>query len=51
MWQLFGIDRPDLKDEPFTPTTQPRLTNTTRREVDFFREIQQGDILVHHPYE
>jgi polyphosphate kinase len=51
LWQLYGIDRPDLKDEPFTPTTQPRLTDTTGREVDFFRELQQGDILVHHPYE
>ena len=51
MWQLYGIDRPDLKDEPFTPTTQPRLADTTGRQVDFFRELQQGDILVHHPYE
>ena len=26
LWSLVALDRPDLKDEPWTPVTQPRLT-------------------------
>ncbi len=51
LWELYGIDRPDLKDEPWTPTTQPRLAEGGGRRVDLFAEIRRGDILVHHPYE
>jgi len=49
--ELAAIDRPDLEDPPWTPTTQPRLTGSGRRPVDFFDELRRGDILVHHPYE
>lgn len=51
LWQIYGLDRPDLKDEPWTPTTQPRLAETTGTEVDIFAELEHGDILVHHPYD
>ncbi len=51
LWELYGIDRPDLKDEPWTPTTQPRLAERSGHRLDLFAEIRRGDILVHHPYE
>jgi polyphosphate kinase len=59
LWALHEIDRPDLKDEPFTPTTQPRLTApisdevtpAVRPEVDVFGALREGDILVQHPYD
>jgi polyphosphate kinase len=47
--QIAGLDRPDLKDEPWHPVTQPRLAFTNRR--DLFAEIRRADILVHLPYD
>jgi polyphosphate kinase len=48
--EIARIDRPDLKDEPWVPQTQPRLARTApgRR---FFDEIGRADLLVHQPYE
>ena len=46
---MYGLDRPELKDPAWTPTTQPRLEERTH--VDFFGELKRSDILVHHPYE
>lgn len=43
---LYDINRPDLKDEPFTPAP-PVWPN---RE-SIFSEIAAGDILAHHPYD
>jgi polyphosphate kinase len=48
--QLTEIDRPDLKDEPWRPITQPRLAVATT-DAELFDEIRRGDILVHLPYE
>ena len=48
--QLVDIDRPELKDEPWRPVTQPRLA-VPRTEAELFEEIRRGDILVHLPYE
>lgn len=45
--ELHGIDRPDLKDEPFEPRTPTFL----RRGGDLFGAIQKQDLLVHHPYD
>jgi polyphosphate kinase len=50
LWGLYGIDRPELKDEPWTPQTQPVLARTDA-PVDMFRVLEQGDVLVHHPYD
>ncbi|HVX47189.1 MAG TPA: RNA degradosome polyphosphate kinase [Mycobacteriales bacterium] len=50
LWQLYGIDRPELKDEPFVPATHPRLTDgETPKSV--FATLREGDVLVHHPYD
>jgi polyphosphate kinase len=44
-----SIDRYDLKEVPFKPAIQPALTHTSDSSV--FEAIQQGDILLHHPYD
>ncbi len=50
--QIAELDRPDLKDEPWTPVTPPRLMPPDEDEpTDVFAAIRSGDILVHHPYE
>jgi polyphosphate kinase len=43
--------RPELRYEPWTPVTQPRLQGEDEEPVDMFAAIRQGDILVHHPYD
>ena len=47
LWSLYEQDRPELKDESWTPVTQPRLEGAD----DLFRVVLQGDLLVHHPYD
>ncbi len=49
LWQLYALDRRELKEEPWVPTTQPALRAAD--EADFFDILTRGDILVHHPYE
>jgi polyphosphate kinase len=50
LWQLYEVDRPDLKDRPFVPSTPPRFAeNETAKSV--FATLREGDVLVHHPYE
>ncbi|HEU4354209.1 MAG TPA: polyphosphate kinase 1, partial [Actinomycetota bacterium] len=44
------MDRPELKVEPWTPVTQPRLT-VEEGERDLFEVLRAGDVLVHHPYD
>ena len=51
LWVLYGMDRPELKDEPFSPVTPARLSATDGESVDIFAAMLQGDILVQHPYE
>ncbi len=48
---LFALDRPDLKEEPWTPTTQPRLRGLAAEVPDLFAVLRAGDVLAHHPYD
>jgi polyphosphate kinase len=49
---ILDLDRPDLKSEPWTPVTPPRLIPPDEDEpADTFAAIRTGDLLVHHPYE
>jgi polyphosphate kinase len=50
LWSLYALDRPDLKDELWLPQTQAALA-AGEVAPDFFRLLQQGDVLVHHPYD
>ncbi len=45
--ELHDLDRPDLKDPPFSPRTPPEL----RLGYDLFSAIRQHDLLMHHPYD
>jgi polyphosphate kinase len=49
LWSLTAIDRPDLKDDVFTPVTQRRLDG--EGPPDLFAVLRGGDVLVHHPYD
>jgi polyphosphate kinase len=52
LWQLAGLDRPDLKLPAYTPVIPARLTPAGSSEpADIFAAIRNGDLLVHHPYE
>jgi len=48
---LSALDRPDLKEEPWTPTTQPRLRGLAAEVPDLFAVLRAGDVLAHHPYD
>jgi polyphosphate kinase len=51
LWALRDLDRPDLKDPPWTPVTQTRLASQDDEKVDIFKVLADGDVLVHHPYD
>jgi polyphosphate kinase len=51
LMELYSIDRPDLKDQPFQPVTPANLISADPSGPDFFGVLRQGDVLVHHPYE
>jgi polyphosphate kinase len=48
--ELAALDRPELKDAPWTSRTPARLAMDVASD-DMFAEIRRGDILVHHPYD
>jgi polyphosphate kinase len=50
LWALYGLDRSDLKDEPYQPLIPPRLV-VDDEPADLFAVIRRNDVLVHHPYE
>ncbi|MGZ8176397.1 RNA degradosome polyphosphate kinase [Williamsia sp. SKLECPSW1] len=50
LFQVFGLDRPMLKDRPFVPATHPAFgERETPKSV--FATLREGDVLVHHPYD
>ncbi|MDP8976229.1 MAG: RNA degradosome polyphosphate kinase [Actinomycetota bacterium] len=51
LWAVHDLDRPDLKDEVWSPVTQPRLARAEDGSLDLFAVLRDGDVLVHHPYE
>jgi polyphosphate kinase len=50
LWALYALEKPELKDAPWTPQTQPLLMRTDA-PPDVFHILRQGDVLVHHPYD
>lgn len=58
--RLTDLDRPELKPDSWTPQSHPRLddqqpqpynrTDVAQPRTDVFDQIQDGDILLHHPY-
>ena len=52
LFELGGIDRPDLKYRPFIPTTNRQIAEVeSSRAQDIFAAIRERDILLHHPYD
>ncbi|OZG61921.1 polyphosphate kinase [Bifidobacterium lemurum] len=52
LFELGGIDRPDLKYRPFIPTTNRQIAEVeSSRAQDIFAAIREHDILLHHPYD
>jgi polyphosphate kinase len=45
--ELHSLDRPDLKDPPFTP----RIPLELRKDQDLFAAIRQRDLLIYLPYD
>ncbi|MBB3036236.1 polyphosphate kinase [Hoyosella altamirensis] len=50
LWQVYSVDRANLKDKPFVPATHPAFgERETPKSV--FSTLREGDVLVHHPYD
>ena len=47
LMELMRIDRPELKDPPFSPSVPPSLAT----EDDLFAVIRQRNIMLYHPYD
>lgn len=52
LFEIYALDRPDLKDAAWHPVTPPRLRPAPGEEsLDVFNVLRAGPVLVHHPYE
>lgn len=47
LMDVYRLDRPELKDAPFTP----HVPTVVRNSNNILYAIQQGDILLHHPFD
>jgi polyphosphate kinase len=47
LFQIAGLNRPELREAPWTPVVPARLAD----DGSMFDAIAAGDLLVHHPYE
>jgi polyphosphate kinase len=47
LFELAGLERPDLRDPPFSSRTPPELVDCR----DLFAVMRQRDVLLHHPYD
>ncbi|MHB8218893.1 MAG: polyphosphate kinase 1 [Acidimicrobiales bacterium] len=51
LWAVYGLDRPDLHAETWTPMTPPHLATAGNEPMDLFAVLRERDVLVHHPYD
>ncbi|MGI8998212.1 MAG: polyphosphate kinase 1, partial [Candidatus Limnocylindria bacterium] len=51
LWNLYALDRPDLKDAPLVAVTPSALASSDDIAPDFFGALAERDVLVHHPYD
>ncbi|MBM7366452.1 RNA degradosome polyphosphate kinase [Gordonia hydrophobica] len=50
LWQIYGVDRPALKERPFVPATHPAF-GERETPKSIFSTLRDGDVLVQHPYD
>src|ERR1700731_804115 len=50
LWQIYGVDRPALKDPAFVPDPPPAFADRETPK-SIFATLREGDVLVHHPYD
>jgi len=50
LWSVYELDRPELKDEVWTPVTQLALTRDDE-PASVLNVVRDQDVLVHHPYD
>ena len=52
LFEMYGLDLPRLKDEPFRSVQPLPIDDIDRHDADaFFATIREGEILLHHPYQ
>ena len=51
LWDLFAVDRSDLKNPAWKPVNPLPSATAGDQPIDLFARIREGDILVHHPYD
>jgi polyphosphate kinase len=51
VWNLYALDRPDLKDAPLAAVTPLALSSPDEAAADIFAALAEHDVLVHHPYD
>ncbi|MEN6431091.1 MAG: polyphosphate kinase 1, partial [Coriobacteriales bacterium] len=51
LMELYKLDRPDLKYEPFVPVVPSSLEDAAEEGHDLFAAIRERDIMLHRPFE
>jgi polyphosphate kinase len=51
LFQIHGLDRPELKDMPWVPVTAGRIQRAESQDRSIFSVIRERALMVHHPYE
>ena len=51
LFQVHGLDRPELKDAPWVPVTAGRIQRAESQDRSIFSVIRERALMVHHPYE
>lgn len=53
LFEISSADVPELRDRPWIPTPHPRLrvADEALESDGIFRQLYEGDLLVHHPYQ
>jgi polyphosphate kinase len=50
--EIHGVEgHKELRDEPWTPVSQPAFNDPDEGKPDVFGAMRNGDLLVHHPYD